>query len=168
MDKRKSLAWNYAFEAIPLLFHRSTDSFMSYLDKDGKDFLTFYWNHVGDFMDEEKRVSPAGLAYSVDQVDAKTRLVIITLPSPKENRDPYFLALVARPERRFFFVRIPNTDVYVLSREDHCDSEYKTAFGYLSPRAIYQEMDTGLPPNKAGFKQYVMNKIQKKKVEKKK
>jgi hypothetical protein len=168
MEKNKSLSWNYAFEAIPMLFHRTTDSFMRYLDKDGKEFLTFYWNHVGDRLDEEKRVPSSGLGYSVDQVDKNTRLVIITLPSPKEDGDAYFLGLVARPERRFFFVRMPNTEAYVLIRDDKSDLENKTAFGYLSPRAIYREMGRGLNPNKADFKRIVMNKIQKKKREKKK
>jgi hypothetical protein len=166
MDKNRSLSWNFTFEAIPLLFHSTTDSFMRYLDKDGKEFLSFYWNHVGDRLDPEKRVPPAGLGYSVDQVDAKTRLVIITLPSPKEDGDAYFLALVSRPERRFFFVRLPNSEVYVLSRDDHSDLENKTAFGYLSPRAIYQQKGGGLPPNKVEFKRVMMDKIIKKKPEK--
>lgn len=168
MEKNKSLSWNYAFEAIPMLFHRTTDSFMRYLDKDGKEFLTFYWNHVGDRLDEEKRVPSAGLGFSIDQVDKNTRLVIITLPSPKEDGDAYFLALVARPERRFFFVRMPNTEAYVLIRDDKSDLENKTAFGYISPRTIYREMGRGLNPNKADFKRIVMTKIQKKKREKKK
>jgi hypothetical protein len=168
MDKNKTLSWNFTFEAIPTLFHSTTDSFMRYLDKDGKDFLTFYWNLVGDRMDEDKRVSPAGLGYSVNQVDNNTRLVIITLPSPKEDRDAFFLALIARPERRFFWVRLPNTESYVLLRDDHSDLENKTAFGFLSPRAIYREMGRGLKPNKTDFKRIVLNKIQKKKREKKK
>jgi hypothetical protein len=168
MDKNRSLSWNFAFEAIPILFHSSTDSFMRYLDKDGREFLVFYWNHVGDRLEAEKRVSPAGLTYSVDQVDKNTRLVIITLPSPKEDGDAYFLALVARPEKRFFFVRLPNTEAYVLNREDASEEECKTAFGYLSPRAIYQEKDQGLRPNKVEFKRVVMEMINKKKPEKKK
>ncbi len=118
MEKNKSLSWNFTFEAIPLLFHKSTDTFMRYLDKDGKNFLIFYWNYVGDMLSEEKRVSPAGLGYNIEQVDKNTKLVIITLPTPKEDGDPYFLALVARPERRFFFVRLPNTESYVLHRDD--------------------------------------------------
>jgi hypothetical protein len=166
MEKNKSLSWNFTFEAIPLLFHKSTETFMKYLDKDGRNFLVFYWNYAGDLLSEEKRVSPAGLGYTIEQLDKNTQLVIITLPTPKEDGDPYFLALVARPERRFFFVRLPNTEVYVLSRDDHSELENKTAFGYLSPRAIYQEKGGGLPPNKVEFKRVVTNKIMKKKPEK--
>ncbi len=168
MDKNRSLSWNFTFEAIPLLFHSSTDSFMRYLDKDGREFLVFYWNHVGDRLEAEKRVTPAGLTYSVDQVDKNTRLVIITLPSPKEDGDAYFMALVARPEKRFFFVRLPNTEVYVLHRDDKSEELSKTAFGYLSPRAIYQQKGAGVRPNKVDFKQVVMKKIIKNKSEKKK
>jgi hypothetical protein len=168
MDKDKDLAYNYAFEAIPILFHSQTSGFIKYLEKDGVDFLKFWWNHVGDQTEESKRVSPSGLTYEVEQYNPKTQIVYITLPSPKEDGDPIFLACIARPERRFAWVRIPNTEVYVLSRYDGCKETYKTAFGFLSPRAIYRELGVGLNPTKADFKRIVKMKIEKKKPEKKK
>jgi hypothetical protein len=168
MEKNKSLSWNFTFEAIPLLFHKSTETFMKYLDKDGRNFLVFYWNYAGDLLSEEKRVSPAGLGYTIEPVDKNTQLVIITLPTPKEDGDPYFLALVARPERRFFFVRLPNTESYVLHRDDKSPHETHTGFGYLSPRAIYQPKGGGVKPTKAEFTRIVLDKITKKKSEKKK
>lgn len=163
MDKKKSLAWNYGFEAIPILFHTSTSTFMEYLERKGNDILVFYWNHVGDRLDEEKRVSSAGLCFEIEEINSTTRLVTITLPTPKEDGDPYFIALIARPERRFAWVRIPNTEVYVISREDKCELEYKTGFGYVSPRAIYQEKGRGLKPTKADFKRIIKNRLEKKK-----
>jgi len=60
MDKKKSLQYNFAFEAIPIIFHSQTTEFMRLLEKDGVEFLKFWWNHVGDQVEESKRVMPAG------------------------------------------------------------------------------------------------------------
>ena len=73
MDKTKSHQWNFAFDAIPILFHSQTDSFMKYLEKDGIKFLQFWWDHVGDKMDEEKRVSSGGLTFETERIDKKTQ-----------------------------------------------------------------------------------------------
>jgi hypothetical protein len=169
MEKNKSLAYNYAFEAMPLLFHGQTSGFMQYLKKDGVDFLKFWWNHVGDQMEESKRVTPAGLTYEIQAYDANTQIVYISLPTPKEDGDPIFFGCVARPEKRFSFVRIPNTAFYILTRYDGCQTQYKTAFGELTPRAIYRERGVGLNPTKADFKRIVLAQLNKhKKTEKKK
>jgi hypothetical protein len=168
MEKNKSLAYNYAFEAMPLLFHGQTTGFMQYLNKDGVDFLKFWWNHVGDQLVESKRVNPAGLSYEIDIYDKNTQIVYITLPSPKEDGDPIFFGCVARPERRFSFVRIPNTAFFILTRYDGCSTQYKTAFGELSPRAIYHEIGIGVNPTKSEFKRIVLAQLDKKKTEKKK
>ncbi len=168
MEKDKSLAYNFTYEAMPLLFHGQTAGFMKYLEKDGVDFLKFWWNHTGDSLVEEKRVSPAGMSYEIEVYDNNTKIVYITLPSPKEDGDPIFYGCVARPERRFAWVRIPNTAFYVLTRYDGCASQHKTAFGELSPRALYHEIGVGLNPTKADFKKMVRSKLEKKKPEKKK
>jgi hypothetical protein len=168
MDKKKSHQWNFAMEAMPILFHSQTNGFMKYIDKDGVEFLKFWWNHVGDQLDESKRVSPAGLTFDVEQIDPKTRLVTITLPTPKEDGDPYFLGMVARPERRFSLVRIPNTNVFVLKRADSIGQAHLTSFGELTPRALYRERGIGLAPVKQDFKRIVKKRLEpKKKVEKK-
>ena len=90
--KKQEFQYNFGMEALPVLFHSQTNQFMKYLEKDGVKFLNFWWNHVGDRLPEEKRVTSAGLAFEVEKIDAKTNLVIITLPTPKEDHDPYFLA----------------------------------------------------------------------------
>ncbi|KAF0111784.1 MAG: hypothetical protein FD147_586 [Chloroflexi bacterium] len=167
MDKNKSLQYNFAFEAMPILFHSQTSGFMNHLEKDGIEFIKFWWNHVGDRMEESKRITPAGITFDVEQIDKNTRLVLITLPTPKEDGDAYFLALIARPEKRFAWVRLPNTAVYVLSRYDECQAKYQTAFGELSPRGLYRERGIGLNPTKLDFKRVVKAKLEKNKPEKK-
>ena len=160
MDNRKSQLWNFGLEAIPILFHSSTNSFMKYIEKDGKKFLEFYWNHVGDRLPEEKRTSPAGLAFEVESIDKRTQLVIITLPTPKVDGDPYFLGLVVRPERRFGWVRIPNSLCYVLKRADDCGQPHLTRFGEMTPRALFRERGIGLAPTKLDFKRTVKKRLE--------
>lgn len=163
MDKTKSLHHNFVFEALPILFHSQTDGFMKYIDKDGINFLRFWWNHVGDRMDESKRVPPGSMTFEIRQFDKKTRIVYIKFPPPNDNGDAYFMACVARPERRFAWVRIPNTTVYVLKRNDERGEGHRTAFGELSPRAIYRELGVGLNPTKQDFQRIVENRLQRKK-----
>jgi len=162
MDIKRSLQYNFAMEAMPILFHSQTSQFMKYLEKDGLKFLQFWWNHVGDRMPEEKRVSPAGMTFEIEVIDEKTKLVIITLPTPKEDRDAYFLGFVARPERRLLWVRLPTTQGYVLFRDDGVDQPHKTNFGYLTPNGLFRPRGVGLNPTKQDFKRIVKSKINEK------
>lgn len=159
MDNKRSLQYNFAMEAMPIMFHSQTSQFMKYLEKDGLKFLQFWWNHVGDRMPEEKRVSPAGMTYEIEVIDNKTKLVVITLPTPKEDKDPYFLGFVARPERRFFWVRLPTTEGYVLIRDDGVNQPHKTSFGYLTPSGMFRPRGVGLNPTKQDFKRIVKSKM---------
>lgn len=158
MNKNKSLQYNYGFEAIPVLFHSQTTDFKNYLEKDGVGFLKFWWNHVADQLDETKQTSPEGISYELEQLDKKINLFLITLPTPKEDGDPFFIACIARPEKRFAWVRLPSTDVYVLSRYDGCSTPHKTAFGEVSPRGLYRDIGIGLNPTMADFKRIVITK----------
>jgi hypothetical protein len=163
MDNRKSLQYNFGLEAIPILFHSQTSQFLKYLDKDGIKFLQFWWNHVGDRMPEEKRVTPAGMTFEIEIIDKKTKLILISLPTPKEDRDPYFLGLVARPEKRILWVRWPTTEAFALIRDDGCREQHKTSFGYLTPHGMFRPRGIGLNPTKLDFKRIVKSKINKKK-----
>jgi len=163
MEKNKSLQYNFGMEALPVLFHSQTTQFMKYLEKDGIKFLQFWWNHVGDRLPEEKRVTSAGLAYDVEKIDAKTNLVIITLPTPKEDQDPYFLGFVAKPERRFVWIRLPTTTAFCLIRDDNVKEQNKTSFGYLTPSGNFRPRGVGLTPTKQDFKRIVKSKISNKK-----
>lgn len=159
MDKSKSQSWNFSFEAMPLLFHSQTNEFVKYLQKDGLKFLQFWWNHVGDMLPEEKRVNPHGMVFDIEDLDDKSHLVLITLPSPKENGEAYFLACVARPERRFGIVRLHNSRMFVLYRDDSVDQPQHTNFGELTPRANVRPQGVGLHPTIQDFKRIVKQKL---------
>lgn len=158
MNINKSHQYNYGFEVIPILFHSQTSDFKSYLEKDGVEFLKFWWNHVGNQMGEAKFTSSDGISYEYEQHDKKIDLFLITLPTSREDGDPIFLACVSRPERRFSWVRLPSTDFYVLSRYDGSNAKNKTAFGEVSPRGLYRDIGIGLNPTISDFKRIVMKK----------
>lgn len=163
MEKNKSLPYNFAMEAIPVLFHSQTNNFMKYIEKDGMKFLQFWWNHVGDRLPEEKRITFAGVTFSIEQIDKKTKLVIITMPTPRENEEAYFIGLIAKPERRILWVRIPTATAFGLVRDDNCKEQYKTNFGYLTPSGNFRPRVMGLNPTKKDFKKLILKYISQKK-----
>lgn len=163
MDKSKSQHYNFTFEALPSIFFSQTNEFVKYLDRDGVKFLKFWWDHVGDKMPEEKRVSSAGLTFDVEEIDEKNRLIIVILPSPREDGEAYFIGMVPKPERRFAMVRLHNSHMFVLRRDDHVDQPNHTSFGILTPNAQYRERGIGLKPTKQDFKRIVKLKLERKK-----
>jgi hypothetical protein len=163
MEKNRSHQFNFVFDVMPALFHSQTDGFQKFIDKDGVKFLKFYWDHLGDQLPEEKRTSSAGLTVEIDQLNKKTRLITITLPSPKEDGEVYFVGCIPRPERRFAFVRFYTSTMYVLCRSDKVNHAHRTSFGEVTPRGNYRETGVGLNPTKADFKRIIKNKLERKK-----
>ncbi len=163
MDKKKSLQNNFGLDAMPILFHGQTNQFVKLLERDGMKFLNFWWNHVGDQLPEEKRVSSAGLSFEIESIDKNTKLIIITLPTPKEDMDPYFLGFIARPERRVLWVRLPTSDGYALLRDDGVKEQHKTNMGFLTPHGQFRPRGVGLAPTKKDFKKYLKQRLSEKK-----
>jgi len=163
MDKKLSQQNNFGLEAMPILFHGSSTKFVELLEKDGLKFLTFWWNHVGDRLPEGKRVSPAGMSFEIEELDKKTKLVIINLPTPKEDQDPYFLGFVARPERRILWVRLPTSMGFALIRDDEVKEQNKTSFGYLTPNGQFRPRGVGLKPTRLDFKRQIKSQLAPKK-----
>lgn len=163
MDKNKSHQWNFVFEVLPALFHSQTDSFVKYLDKDGVKFLKFWWDHMGDRLPAEKRVTAAGLTFEEEDLNEKTKLITIILPSPREDGDAYFVGLIPKPERRFAIVRFYNSNMFVLIRKDDVTQPNHTSFGEVTPRGNYRERGVGVKPTKQDFKRIIKNRVEKKK-----
>jgi hypothetical protein len=160
MDKDKSQAHNFAFEAIPILFHSQTNNFMEQLEKDGIKFLRFWWDHIGDKMEVPQRTPWRGLEFTIEKVDETTRLVWITLPTPVNNEEAYFIALMAKPEKRFAWVRWPNSKAFALQRCDSVKDPPRTLFGFLTQRALFRPLIEGIAPDEPTFKRLVNKKIQ--------
>ena len=117
---------------------------------------------MGDKLPAEKRVSAAGLRFVNEEIDSKTKLVIITLPSPKEDGDTYFIGLIPKPERRFAMIRLYNSHMYVLLRSDGVDQPHRTSFGEVTPRGNYHEYGVGLNPTQQDFKRVIKNRLERK------
>lgn len=163
MDKKLSLQNNFGLDAMPILFHSTPMKFVELLEKDGLKFLNFWWNHVGDRLSEDKRVSSAGMTFEIEELDKKTKLVIIKLPTPKVDQDPYLLGFVAKPERRLLWVRLPNSLGFALIRDDEVREQNRTTFGYLTPNGHFRPLGVGLKPEKLDFKRQIKSRLAHKK-----
>jgi hypothetical protein len=159
MEKNKSHAFNFAFEALPILFHSQTNDFIKHLEKDGIKFLRFWWDHVGDKMGEANRAPWRGLDFTIEKVDEKTKLVWIKMPTPVGDEEAYFTALMAKPEFRFVWVRWPNSLAFALRRWDAVKEPPRTMFGFLTQRALFRPLIEGISPDEESFKRAVYTKI---------
>lgn len=155
MEKSNSQHFLFAFEAIPILFHSQTTSFINYIQKDGTKFLRFWWDHVGDKLEEANHSPFEGMNFELQELGKNTHLVIITLPKPRRNEEAHYLALLAKPEKRFAWVRLPNTRVFALRRTDGIHEQHATTLGELTPRALFRPLATGIEPSKQAFKKAV-------------
>jgi hypothetical protein len=163
MDKKLSLQNNFGLDAMPILFHSAPTKFVELLEKDGLKFLNFWWNHVGDRLPEGKRVTSAGMSFEIEEIGKKTKLIIISLPTPKEDQDPYLLGFVAKPERRILWVRLPTSIGFALIRDDEVKEQNRTAFGFLTPNGHFRPRGVGLKPTKLDFKRQIKAQIAPKK-----
>jgi hypothetical protein len=94
----------YTNLVLPQLFHGAPKEFMTYLERDGNQFLLFYWNSARERLPVNMRASSYGLNYAIHTPAYHTQLVLITLPAPAVDGDAYFSALVYRPDRRLLLV----------------------------------------------------------------
>jgi hypothetical protein len=158
MDLKKSQHYNFCYEALPILFHSQTSDFHKYLERDGLAFLEFWWNHVGERLATELLVPFAGMAYGTFPLNEKTTITFITLPKPREVEEMYFLGLIANPEKRFGWVRLPSTRVIglVMRPKDKFDSG--TEMGDMTPRGIFVSLGEGPEATKEAFQTVVIEK----------
>ncbi len=147
MDKKRSQHFNFTFESLPIMFHNQTDHFLEYLEKDGVQFLQFWWDQMGIRLDDEQASDIAGIAYEIREVpEKKSTMALITLPKPKNYGEVYMVGLVKTPKIRFP-VRLSNTRVFALEYVPTNESSSGTFFGELTPRARYLRMGEGPNPD---------------------
>lgn len=133
MDKSKSQQYNFAYEALPTLYHGQTDQFIKFIEKDGLKFLKFWWDHVGESYEAENRISSEGLRLKVIEVGKKNHLIHVTLPVPIHPQDPYLVCMAGSAERRFFLVRLPTTRLFTLELGENFDKK-QTQYYEITPR----------------------------------
>jgi hypothetical protein len=163
VDKKKSQSFNFAFEALPIMFHSQTKDFNKFIERDGLQFLEFWWNHVGGQLPEDKLVPFSGMAFETHQPEEKLRMTVVTLPYPREDGEIYYLALVNRPDKRFGWVRLPTTRVIALVRRAKVEEDDSgTELGDITPRGIFVSLGEGPEPRKEVFIKHVLGLVIKK------
>ena len=156
MDLRRSQHYNYTHETIPMIFHKQTEDFFKYLDKDGTTFLRFWWKHLADNMGVKILSSSEGLGFQVKEVTnkkaEKVKVILLTLPKPKTPGEVFYMCLVKQPESltklaRFFLMKLPNTRIFSLELEGYQeDGSPNTGLYELTPRARNIRMRNGMEP----------------------
>lgn len=163
MDKNKSQHYNFCHEALPTLFHSQTKGFLEYLERDGLKFLKFWWDHVGERLDDSKCSSFAGAQYEIREIpEKKSRVVLVRLPTPTSNYEFYMMALVQTPEKRLPMVRLPNTRVFALEKVPTEMSESGTMFVEVTPRCRMLRIKEGPKPSMQTFYNTVLKYVWKK------
>lgn len=167
MDIRRSQHFNYTHETIPIVFHKQTDDFMKYIDKDGNSFLRFWWKHLSDNMGLRILSSSEGLGFQVKEIlnkkNEKVKIIVLSLPKPETPGEVFYMALVKQPETltklaRFFLMRLPNTRVFALELEGFSeDGSPKTGLFELTPRARNIRLRDGVEPVLDFFYKDILN-----------
>jgi hypothetical protein len=163
MDKKKSQHYNFCYEVIPSLFHVQTSEFMKYIERDGLKFLEFWWNHVGGQLPFDKLVPFTSMNYELFELKPNTKIVFLTMPPPQEAGEMFFLALIANPEKRFAWVRLPTTRILVLVKRPKDQYPEGAEMGDLTPRGIFVSLGKGSAPSMGTFKKTVLDLLEPKK-----
>lgn len=162
MIKTKSQAYNFEHEALPTIFHSQTKDFFEYLERDGLKFLKFWWNHVGERLDDDQMSPFEAFSYEIRQVpEKKSKIVLVHFPHPKEFDEFYYAALVKTPDKPspFVFVKFPSTRVLVLAHVPLSKSDSGTLIYEITPRGRYIPAGPGTPVTKEAFYKAVCNLV---------
>lgn len=129
MIKTKSQHYNFGHEALPILFHTQTKDFLEVIQKDGIKFLRFWWDHVGERLDNSLLVPFEGMKFELREIpEKKAKIVLIRMPHPTDFDEFHWMALVKKPDIRmpFVYVKMPTTRVFALSHVPLSKSETGT------------------------------------------
>lgn len=169
MDNKRSQHFNYTHETIPIIFHKQTDDFFKYIEKDGIGFLRFWWKHLTENMGLRILSSSEGLGYQVkdaiNKKQEKFKIILLTLPKPGSPGEVFYMALVRQPETltklaRFFLMKLPNTRVFALEFEGtNEDGTIQTGLFELTPRARNIRLRDGVEPVMDFFYKDILTEI---------
>lgn len=154
MIKTKSQHYNFGHEALPILFHTQTKDFLEFIQKDGIKFLRFWWDHVGERLDDSMLVPFEGMKFEYREIpEKKAKVVLIRMPHPTDFDEFHWMALVKKPDIRmpFVYVKMPTTRVFALSHVPLSKSETGTLIYEITPRARYVLVGPGTTPTKEAF-----------------
>jgi hypothetical protein len=163
MLKDKSQHYNFCHEALPTIFHSQTKGFMQYIERDGLKFLRFWWDHVGERLDDSKMSPFAGMNYEIHDVpERKSKIVLVRLPNPTQNGEFHMMALVKKPEKRYPMFKLPYTQVLALEHVPTELSPTGTMLVEITPRGRKIRLKEGPAPSLKPFFQLVVKTVWKK------
>ena len=150
MKQTKSHLQTFVFEALPILFHNQTQDFIDFLNRDGLNFLQFWWNKIGEKIDETERMDSKGLAYDIKELENGAAIVLITLPS-QAKPEVYFMALF-QPKQKKTFLKWENYPrVFCLVHDINQDRDTGTMLIEFTPRAKRVLVGPGPVPSLNAF-----------------
>jgi hypothetical protein len=150
----------FAFKAIPDLFHQSPEKFISMLKKDGNRFLAFYWDEVGKRLNLDEKTVPYGLNYEIQQHYLGTTIMLLSLPRPARIGEVFYEALIYRPYRvTMFFLASDTTKVLALENQGE-DTENPVAdLVEIDRKLDIEKVRECLLPQKEQFIQAVLDEL---------
>lgn len=157
--KNKTQHYIYSYEAIPGVFRNQTDKFFECVEEDGVEFFKFWWNRVGDDYPEDIRVPSDGLAYEVRKSPKGGKIILLTLPTPQREGEPYFLALVY-PKQKYTLFKWENfCRIFSLSNSKDEVGNIKIGMGEITPRGKYVPVKYDQGKDIDIFYQHVLDEI---------
>jgi len=150
MKQTKSHLQTFVFEAMSILFHNQTQDFIDFLNRDGMNFLQFWWDKIGEKFDESERMESKGLAYDIKELENGATIVLLTLPS-QAKPEVYFMALF-QPKQKKTFLKWENfARVFCLVHDINQDRDTGPMLIEVTPRGKRVPIGPGPVPSLNAF-----------------
>jgi hypothetical protein len=145
----------FANRVIPDLFHSTPDSFQFLINRDGTKFLRFYWDEAGKKLNPDQLKDAFGLNYFIRKPNARSTVIILSLPEPSFPGEAYYIALIHRPYRQLLMVS-DTTTIFTLERSEPQGEDPPTTLVEWSHRLQRYEVRRGIPPGLEEFYEAVV------------
>jgi hypothetical protein len=154
----------FAFEAIPILFHNTPSQVIQMIEKDGLQFLQFWWGHVGDKLKDKLRSEPKGLGFEIRTHSDGRKIVLIRMPQPESVPEAYFIGLVNIDEKKWRLFPWQNKErVFTLEMVNDKEGNLVTRLSEWTPRDIRVSLGKGPEPDMDAFYEAISARISPKK-----
>ena len=140
----------FAERVIPDLFHTTPDSFLFLVNRDGNKFLRFYWDEAGKKLAPTDLKDSFGLNYFIRSPNARTTVILLSLPQPTAPGEAHYIALAHRPYRRLLLVS-DTTTILALESTAEAGPQPPTVLVEWSRRLQRFEHARAIPPDLESF-----------------
>jgi len=158
--KKNSHYYQFAYQAMPILFHGSSIDFINLLDRDGIKFLEFWWKRTGESGEVAESLPSDGLAYEIRDFRGGKKMVLLTLPEPQKAPEAFFLALLTPPPKKHLLPWKNFSRVFALQRGKMVDGKVQTHLAELTPRGFQRVLREGPEPVLEEFYELVCEELQ--------